>query len=261
MSSITLSSDLIAHFNISDYSPPKKGGQKTVFIVNINNVYYALKVINIADARFEREVKICEKYSNLGGIPKILRIEKFETDTIILEEYIAGEDLCDIYKSFSGDEKGICDLLFKVGRILKPIWEDGYVHRDLKPQNIRIREDGNPVVLDFGIARALDEDSITATGMQPASWLFASPEQYAGKKELISYRTDFFCMGIIAFFLFEQELPFGRNKDEIDATFQQTSISVSSRSDIINKFCNSVFKIAPSERPRKIGTFLNSLVL
>ncbi len=261
MSSITLSSDLIKHFKISNYSQPKKGGQKTVFIVTIDNVDYALKVINVADERFEREVKICEKYSKTGGIPKIIRIEKFGTDTIILEEYIDGEDLCDIQGDYAGNEKLICSMLLSVGHILKPIWEDGYVHRDLKPQNIRIRKDGSPVVLDFGIARALNEESITATGQQPASWLFASPEQYAGKKNLISFRTDFFGMGIIAYFLFMQRLPFGGTKDEINATFQKTDISVAIKSNSINKFCNSVFKIDPSERPRKIETFLKYLEL
>lgn len=261
MSSITLSSDLIKHFNISDYSQPKKGGQKTVFIVIINNIKYALKVINVADERFEREVKICEKYSSARGIPQIIRIEKFGTDTIILEEYIDGDDLCDIRNQYAGKEKIICTLLYKVGDILKPIWVDGYVHRDIKPENLRIRKDGTPVVLDFGIARALNEESITATGFQPASWLFASPEQYAGKKHLISYRSDFFCMGIVAYFLYTQQLPFGRNKDEIDATFQRGNITISSGSDKINEFCNSVFKIDPSERPRKIDNFLKLLEL
>ncbi len=261
MSSIVLSPDLIKHFHISDYSPARKGGQKTVFIVTIDSIKYALKVINVADERFEREVRICEQYSTQRGIPRIIHIEKFGADTIILEEYIDGNDLCDIRNQYANDERNICVLLYKVGEILKPIWVDGYVHRDIKPENIRIRKDATPVVLDFGIARALNEESITPTGFQPASWLFASPEQYAGKKHLISLRTDFFCMGIVAYFLYTQQLPFGRTKDEINATFKKGNITVTSSSDKINKFCNSVFKIDPSERPRKIETFLNLLKL
>lgn len=259
MASLALTQDLIKHFRISNYSAPKRGGQKTVFIVTIDGIEYALKIINTVDERFEREVRICGKYSQNDGIPNIIRIEKFEKETIILEEYIDGDDLCDIHHLFVGNEEKICDLLHKVAIILQPVWNDNYVHRDLKPQNIRIRKNGNPVVLDFGIARALDEESITATGGQPLSWLFASPEQYAGQKSLISYRTDFFCLGIIAFHLFTNKLPFGADRGEIYAAFQKKDLSISISSKILNEFCNAVFKKNPSERPRKIESFLKLL--
>lgn len=142
---------------------------------------------------------------------------------------------------------------------MKPIWIDGYIHRDLKPQNIRIKKDWTPVILDFGIARALNEESLTASGQQPLSWAFASPEQYAGKKQYISFRTDFFCLGIVGYFLFTNKLPFGNSQDEIALKFQQLDISVTTNSERMDRFCNSVFKINSSERPRKIDTFLKLL--
>lgn len=250
MSSLRLSADFLNYFKITSYTLANKGGQKTVFFVVIDKVTYALKIINFADERFEREVRICSKYSVNDGIPKIIRIEKFDGETIILEEYIEGNDLSDIYKSYKGDEKKICELLKKIGGIMTPIWTDSYVHRDLKPQNIRIRQNGNPVILDFGIARALNEDSITATGVQPLSYLFASPEQYAGEKKLISYRTDFFCIGIIAFYLYNNYLPFGKNSAEIEASFHSGKLQILVGSAVLEKFCNAVFKINPSERPR-----------
>jgi len=250
MSSLRLSADLLTHFRISSYIPANKGGQKTVFFVVIDNITYALKIMNFVDERFDREVRICSKYSVNDGIPKIIRVEKYNGETIILEEYIEGNDLSDLYKSYKDDEKKICELLKKIGVIMKPIWEDSYVHRDLKPQNIRIRKNGNPVILDFGIARALNEDTITPTGVQPLSYLFASPEQYAGDKRLISYRTDFFCIGIIAFYLYNNYLPFGRNSAEIEASFQRGKLQVSLDSPLLDKFCNAVFKVNPSERPR-----------
>jgi serine/threonine-protein kinase len=250
MSSLSLSQDFLSHFRISSYKLVNKGGQKTVFFVIIDDVPYALKIMNFVDERFDREVRICSKYSGNDGIPKIIRVDSYHKETIILEEYINGNDLSDIYHLFKGDERKICELLQKIGLIMIPIWEDNYVHRDLKPQNIRIRTDGNPVILDFGIARALNEDSITATGVQPLSYLFASPEQYAGDKKLISYRTDFFCIGIIAFYLYNNYLPFGKNSAEIDASFQSDKLHVSFGSPLLENFCNTVFKLNPSERPR-----------
>lgn len=262
MASITLTPELIEHFNISDYSLPKRGGQKTVFIVTIDKIKYALKIINTVDERFEREVRICQKYELNDGIPNIIRIEKFDKDTIIIEEYIEGNDLNDIISQYVGNENKVLKLLLDVATTLKPIWEDQYVHRDLKPQNIRIKKNGKPVVLDFGIARALEEESITATGGgQPYSWPFASPEQYDGKKDLISYRTDFFCLGIIGFFMYTNSLPFGNNRGEINDAFIKSDLSISVSSKTLTDFCNLVFKKNPSERPRKIETIINALTI
>lgn len=261
MASIKLSTELLEHFKITDYKQANPGGQKTVFIVTIDSQKFALKIINIADDRFEREIKICEQFNDNNGIPKIIRIEKFEKDTIILEEYIDGQDLSELKQNYKGDEQKIRELIWTIGFILTPVWNARYVHRDLKPQNIRIRNNGRPVVLDFGIARALDDESITATGGQPLSWLFASPEQYAGQKQLISYRTDFFCLGIIAFYLYTNSLPFGNNRNIIDNSFQNDNLLVNTGNRFIDTFCNQVFKKNPSERPRKIEFFLKLLEL
>ncbi len=261
MTSIELSKNLLDHFKISNYKQANPGGQKTVFIVCINEEQYALKIINNAGDRFKREVKICEQFNDYKGIPKIKKIDKFGKDTIILEEYINGNDLSELIKEYKGDANKIRKLVYTIAVILTPVWEARYVHRDLKPPNIRITENGEPVVLDFGIARALDEDSITATGGQPLSWLFATPEQYAGKKQFISYRTDFFCLGIIAYHLYTNLFPFGKNKNEIEKSFNDDNLIITTGNNFIDTFCNAVFKKNPSERPRKIESFIKLLEL
>lgn len=255
MKSIELSKHLLDHFNITDYKQASPGGQKTVFIVTIDKKKYALKIIHVADDRFEREVKICQEFSSNKGIPDIVRIEKFASDTIILEQYIEGHDLSEVISNYKGDEHKIRKLINSIGIILSPVWAAKYVHRDLKPQNVRIKANNEPIVLDFGIARALNDDSITASGGQPLSWLFASPEQYAGKKDLISYRTDFFCLGILAYHLYTNSLPFGVNKSEIEKTFNDNNFNINTGNLFIDTFCNSVFKANPSERPRNIESF------
>ena len=78
------------------------------------------------------------------------------------------------------------------------------VHRDLKPANIIIRPDGTPCIIDFGIARFLDMESLTNTlsPSGPRTPLYASPEQMRNDKHLIDMRTDFFALGIVAMELF-----------------------------------------------------------
>lgn len=260
MTSLNLSDQLLDHFKITNHIPGKKGGQKSVHYVTIDGSMFALKIVDNADERFKREVDICKQFEKNDGIPIIHKIEKFGDETIILEEYIDGNDLSELITDFKGDEIKVCKLLHSIALILDPVWRKKYVHRDLKPENIRVRHNGNPVVLDFGIARALDEKSITLVG-QPLSFKFASPEQFDGQKKLISYRTDFFCLGIVAYYLFTNKFPFGNSYAEIEAFFKNEELKVDSGNDIINNFCNTVFKKYPSERPRKIEDFINLIEL
>lgn len=117
------------------------------------------------------------------------------------------------------------------------------------------KNDGSPVVLDFGIARDLDDETITPTGFQPFSWPFASPEQYFYKKELISYRTDFFCLGIIAYYLFVGDLPFGRTRQAIADAFSTSQKNFNVHDEQMNVFLNAALKLSVSERPRTIEYF------
>ena len=259
MASLELSQKLIDHFKITKVETTKKGGQKKVFIVLIDGVKYAFKIINFADERIEREIKICEKFNSNKGIPSIIKVEQFEEDTIIIEEYIEGNDLTDLINEYKNDSAKVIDLIKQVSYILQPVWEAKYVHRDLKPNNIRIKTNGDPCVLDFGIARALDEESITSAGFQPHTLKFASPEQIEGKKEFISYRTDFFCLGIIGYHLFTGGYPFGSSKEKISSAFKNQNLSVNVTNPKLNIFCNNVLKYHPADRPRNFQSFIKNL--
>jgi serine/threonine protein kinase len=259
MASIGLTSEIIDHFKIVNYRHAGPSGQKSVFIVEIDSAEYALKIIKFADERTTREIDILKKYELNSGLPKIINVERFENDTIILEEYIEGDDLSNLFSEYLGNERKILKLIYDISIILKPIWEDRYVHRDLKPQNIRIKKNGLPVVLDFGIARALDDATITAAGTQPFTWCYASPEQISGNKELISYRTDFFCLGIIAHRLFYGVLPFGDDRLSVEKSFNEKLVNISFSNSPLSFFCSKVLKYNTSERPRKIDTYLNLL--
>lgn len=257
MGPFTLSDEHIKHFNISEHAFLNHGGQKTVFKVTIENKVYALKLIHFVDARFSREVKISKEFEHIQGLPSIRKIEEIGGRTVILEDYIEGIDLSESLDRFIGQESLVCSLIFKITEILSPIWQANYVHRDLKPQNIRLCPDGNPYILDFGIARALGEESITATGNQPLSWLYASPEQYEGDKKLISYRTDFFSLGVVTYRLFTGHLPFGDTREDIQKTFNSRKLIVETNSARITNFCNQILSYYPSQRPRTIELFKN----
>ena len=80
------------------------------------------------------------------------------------------------------------------------------IHRDIKPANILIDKDGRVMVSDFGIARALEEVSMTASGMMIGTPYYMSPEQCGGQK--VSPQSDQYSLGIMGFQMLTGEVPF-----------------------------------------------------
>src|SRR3954470_12476627 len=90
------------------------------------------------------------------------------------------------------------------------------VHRDIKGANILVDKDGRVMVSDFGIARALEEVSLTASGMVIGTPYYMSPEQCGGQK--ISAQSDQYSLGILGFQLLTGEVPF--NADSMVGVIQ-----------------------------------------
>lgn len=255
MSIHSLNQDFLNQFNITGFfQKEKRGGQKIVYFPVIDGINCVLKHFpHGRDERFDRELEIYEKFKHISGITKVTRVESYGTDTIIFEEYIPGNTLTDITGRYEKDADAITQLIKDIIMILAPIWKERYVHRDLKPENIIITPNGSPVVIDFGIARDLDAASITGTGWQPKSWRFAAPEQFSGDKTQISYRTDFFSLGLLAYALYFQRLPFGNTEAEVSHRFKTGDESLVSEAGFsLIGFCEEALKFKPAERPRLI---------
>ena len=257
-----LTPDFLKAFEIAEVIEQKpRSGQKQVYIVKINDEIVALKIIPFIDARIERELKICEEFRENPGIPNLLAVKQYGDESVILEEFIAGSGLHLIAGEFKNNSTKVRNLIYDIASILRPIWEKGYVHRDIKPLNLIIKDDGNPVVLDFGIAMDVDGTSITPSGVRVLTWRYGSPEQFFYKSELIDYRTDFFCLGIIAYFLYTGGFPFGDTEVAVATRFQQDQIVFNLDDAPITNFLNKVLKFNVAERPRTFDAFIKSLGL
>ena len=98
--------------------------------------------------------------------------------------------------------------------------QKGVIHRDLKPKNILVDASGQPKILDFGIARAVDASARTATWETHAGQLigtlpYMSPEQVAGDPAEIDTRSDVYALGIILYELLTGETPYQLNSKSI----------------------------------------------
>ena len=160
--------------------------------------------------RIKREVDILKEIDS-PFFPKNYEFKSNDLgEFIIIEQYINSKTLTECKELFIGNEKKVLELFKQLVEGLETIWNKRIVHRDLKPDNILIVADGSPVIIDLGIARVLDEKSLTNTiqSSGPCTPIYASPEQLANKKQSIDVRTDFYSLAIIIGELILGEHPF-----------------------------------------------------
>jgi len=163
--------------------------------------------------RFERE-------ANAAGVlqhPNIVSVYDADEDDgapFIAMEYVEGRALEDVLEEKGGPlPDQAASIVAQVARGLAFAHENGVIHRDIKPGNIIITDDGTAKVMDFGIARTKGSD-LTRTGTVLGSPNYMSPEQITGQD--VDYRSDIFSIGVVLYQLLTGEKPFlGENQTSI----------------------------------------------
>lgn len=261
----TLDENFKKHFGISEVHWSKdSGGQKYVYYVTRNGDKCILKIYKNFNARDVREIDIYKKFEAVPDIPKLIEVAKYEKDTVSFEKFIEGDCLVDIVHKYKSNDDLISKLLQGICSVMIPLWEskEQIVHRDFKPSNLIIKPNGNPVVIDFGIAKDALATSVTSTGFQPNTWSFAAPEQYEHNKDDIQYRTDFFSIAAVGYFLHNGSYAFGGSPDQVAKNFKDKSFKVSHATGCkLIPFFNEALSIAISERPRNADAMIKLLTL
>ncbi len=159
--------------------------------------------------RFRQELKLARKLTH----PNIIRVHDIgEVDGLrfITMEYLEGHDLeRAIQESGGAFPIGVgVDHVRQICDGLGAAHEMGVIHRDIKPPNVMVVDQGTVKILDFGIAKLVDTQGVSATGMACGTPLYMSPEQIRGSRDL-DPRTDLYSLGCVMFALFTGAAPFG----------------------------------------------------
>ena len=199
------------------------GGMGAVWLAEdtlLDNKQFAVKMlpsILVANKRAYRQLKNEALVAMKLVHPNIMQIRAFEENNgnpFLVMDYIEGQTLDD-YLAERGtlSEDETIKILKPVAAALDYAHGEGVVHRDVKPANVMIRKDGRPFVLDFGIAREMQETMTRVTGkFSSGTLLYMSPEQLNGdppKKE-----QDVYSFAAMVYECLKGEPPFVRGQIE-----------------------------------------------
>lgn len=157
-------------------------------------------------ARFQREALATSELSH----PNIVMVLDVGTDhglPYMVMEYVDGPDLKDYIRANSPLNLGnIIKIMDQILSAMSLAHKHNVIHRDLKPQNILMDKHGNIKIADFGIAVALNQNSVTQTNSAIGSVHYMSPEQTRGG--LVTKQSDIYSLGIILYELITGNVPF-----------------------------------------------------
>ena len=159
--------------------------------------------------RFRREARTLAKLHHPGIVAVHDFGQTIEGHLYFVMEYVDGTDLRRLLSPPGLLPDQVLELIGQICEALEAAHQQGVIHRDIKPENVLITRDGRIKLVDFGLARPLQEENITrftATNMVMGTPDYMSPEQRMGQSD---HRADIFALGVMFYEMLTGNYPRG----------------------------------------------------
>ena len=200
--------------------------------------------------RFQREALSASSLSH-PNIVEVYDVGEDNGSYYIVMEYIEGKQLKQLLKKRGKlTLNEVVDIMSQVTDGMSAAHDSYIIHRDIKPQNIMILENGLIKITDFGIAMALNSTQLTQTNSVMGSVHYLPPEQASGKGATI--QSDVYSMGILMYELLTGELPF-RGDNAVEIALKQIKEpvpSVRTKIDSIPQSIENIILKATAKNPK-----------
>ena len=192
-----------------------EGGMAVVYKARCNklNRFVAVKILKSDLAsneetvgKFIREATAIATLSD-PNIVNVLDVGNQDDLYYIVMEYVKGDTLKKVIKEYGTlNYEAAVDVAIQIAKALDCAHRNNIIHRDVKPQNILLTEEGRVKVADFGIAKSTTTQTITNTTTIMGSAHYFSPEQAKGS--VVDARTDLYSLGVVIYEMVTGKVPF-----------------------------------------------------
>jgi serine/threonine protein kinase len=212
-----------------------RGGMGAVFLAERTDGEFqqqvALKIVRqtIADSELERRVRRERQILASLNHPNIASLHdggvSENGEPYLVMEYVEGEPLLTFSENQNLNIEERLRLFLKICSAVSYAHRNLIIHRDIKPSNIFVTKDGEPKLLDFGLAKILDEhlsdETQTATAFRAFTPSYASPEQIRGRN--ITTASDVYSLGVVLYELLTSERPFKTEEKSFEDILKEIS--------------------------------------
>jgi serine/threonine protein kinase/Tfp pilus assembly protein PilF len=259
-----------------------RGGMGIVFLAEDTRLerFVALKILSSAVAddaenalRFEHEAKVASAVSH-QNVAHIYEFGKYEGRYFFAMEYVPGKNLRQSLEEKKIDLANAVEIALQIARALEAAHNRGIVHRDVKPENVIIRQRAVVTkemfvkVLDFGLAKLSErkprEGSVsfeTKPGLIMGTTAYMSPEQVRGEK--VDERTDLWSLGVVLYEMIAGERPFkGETASDVQAAIllqEPTSLPLDAKLSQLNVIVEKALSKNVAARYQSAEEIINDL--
>lgn len=179
------------------------GGMATVLLAEDERLgrRVALKRLHLGSGpevgeRFRREARLGASLSH-PNVVGVYDVVNHEDQVVLVMEYVEGRTLAEVLAQGPLDPQVAVDLLRPLADALDHAHKQGVVHRDVKPANVLVGDDGTIKLADLGIATGAELTSVTATGTALGTAAYMAPEQFEGRRATAA--ADVYALAAVAF--------------------------------------------------------------
>jgi tetratricopeptide (TPR) repeat protein/predicted Ser/Thr protein kinase len=251
-----------------------RGGMGTVYLARdqtLNrDVALKLHAVGSGNDRLQREAIAMAKLAH-PNVVTVFEIGSVDDRMYVAMEYVRGETLRGWLDSGQRRWRQTIEMLLQAGAGLAAAHAAGLIHRDFKPENVLVGEDGRPRVSDFGLARVgasrdskptgLVLGSMTQTGTIVGTPAYMAPEQLAG--ETVDARCDQFAFCVVAWESLFGKRPFaGNTLAAIEDSIQRQDVQRPARSDVPQRMRDVIMRglaVKPGDRYADMPALLAAL--
>ncbi len=220
-------------------------------VVAIKVLAPQLAVSGTARKRFTREARAAAAVGH-ENVVTIHAVEEFKGLPYLVMQYVAGPSVQQ--RLADGGPLPVAEILrigFQTAAGLAAAHAQGLIHRDVKPANILLENGVERVKLtDFSLARAIDDASVTQTGVVTGTPPYMAPEQARG--EPLDHRADLFSLGSVLYALCTGRAPFrGKSLDVLRKVSEETPVSIRTLNPEIPAWLEAIVKKLMAKNPEE----------